>query len=309
MFFALLIGASAALAAVLARSLGWAGPVLLLAPLVLTSDYLELPQKLPAALSMAVALAGGAAAWVAIDRWRSEWGLAGVGIVAGSLYVYVDLLTNPPLAWLATIGLAMIAAYRAGWGRSRTSMVGGIAFASWIVGYGASWFMKWLLAALVIGFGEALDAVRDQIAFRLDGEHVEVDGSLGAAIDANFETWFAAPLFGRTGLVLLAAALGAACVVAYRRSGTSALEWLGLLALPSFIPLIWLEVLSNHSQIHQHFTYRVLPFALGYLLLVVYAVMRTEAPRSTGGERAAQHRGAGRSATDDGLATPSGSEG
>ncbi len=300
-FFALLLGATAALSGVLARGLGWGAPVLLLAPLVLTSDFFELPLKLPAALSMAVALMGGAAAWLAIHRWRSEWGLAGVGIVAGSLYVYVDLLTNPPLAWLATGGLAMLAAYQVGWGRSRTTMVGGIALASWLIGYGASWVVKWFLAALVIGFGEALDAVRDQIEFRLDGEHVEVDESIGAAIDANFETWFAEPLFGRTGLVLLGAALGAACVVAYRRSGTSALTWLGLLALPSFIPLIWLELLSNHSQIHQHFTYRALPFALGYLLLVVYAVMRTETEQPAQGVQSVQRRKAGRSMSPGSL--------
>ena len=294
-FFALLLGATAALAGVLARGLGWGGPVLLLAPLVLTSDLHELPLKLPAALSMAVALAGGAAAWLAIDRWRSELVLAGVGIAAGGLYVYVDLLTNPPLAWLATIGLAMVAASRVGWDRSRTAMVGGIAAASWLVGYGASWVVKWFLAALVIGFSEALDAVRDQIGFRLDGEHAEVDESIGSAMDANFDTWFAEPLFGRAGLVLLAAALGVACVAAYRRSGTSALKWLGLLALPSFIPLIWLEVLSNHSQIHQHFTYRALPFASGYLLLVVYAVIRIEAQQSTHGGQSVQRSEAGRS--------------
>ena len=90
-------------------------------------------------------------------------------------------------------------------------------------------------------------------------------------------------------------------MAAYRRSGTSALKWLGLLALPSFIPLIWLEVLSNHSQIHQHFTYRALPFASGLLLLVVYAVVRIEAQQSTQGDQSVQRRKAGRSVSRESL--------
>lgn len=276
--FALLAVSTAALATVTGRSLGWPAPVLLLAPLLLTSDFLELHSKLPAALSMAVAFAGGAAAYSAVNRYRPEWGVAGVGLVAGSLYVYVDLLTNPPLAWLATVGLAMVAAYNSGWIPRRVGKVGGIALVSWLFGYGASWLVKWLLAAVVIGFDEARTRVRGEIEFRLQGDHAEVDDSIGSAVDANFDSWFGNPLFGRTALLLGLAAIVAGWVVAYRRSGPSSLQWLGLLSLPSLIPLIWLEVLSNHSQIHSHFTYRALPFAFGYLLLVGYAVIRGAAP-------------------------------
>ena len=271
--FALLAVSTAALATVTGRSLGWPAPVLLLAPLLLTSDFLELHSKLPAALSMAVAFAGAAAAWLAVDRYRSEWGVAGVGLVAGSLYVYVDLLTNPPLAWLATVGLAMVAAHNSGWIPRRVAKVGGIALVSWLVGYGASWLVKWLLAALVIGFNEARTRVREEIEFRLQGDHDDVEESIGSALEANFESWFVNPLFGRTALLLGIAALGVGWVVAYRRSGPRGLKCLGLLSLPSLIPFIWLEILSNHSQIHTHFTYRTLPFAFGYLLLVVYAVL------------------------------------
>jgi hypothetical protein len=40
-------------------------------------------------------------------------------------------------------------------------------------------------------------------------------------------------------------------------------------AIPAVIPFVWYEATSNHSQIHEWFTYRSLPIALGVVLLAV----------------------------------------
>lgn len=91
----------------LARLTGWASALAFAVPVTLTTDLLAMPASATHAITWTVILGSGAMlAW--LGR-RGKVHVAAVALVAGSLFAFFDLLTNPPAAVmvLLLVGLAL----------------------------------------------------------------------------------------------------------------------------------------------------------------------------------------------------------
>jgi hypothetical protein len=129
-----------------------------------------------------------------------------------------------------------------------------------------TWAVKWLVAGVVVGFGEVVDNVREQVTFRITGEHASVVDAFGQATTMNVEYWFDRPLG-----FLIPVALIAVIFLALRGWRREILQpsYLVLLFGLTMAPFVWYEALSSHSQIHHWITYKSLPLALGALLFAL----------------------------------------
>jgi hypothetical protein len=255
-----LFGVAGTLAVRFARRFGRLAAALLVGPLIASTDFVDLPGTLPHALSMIVMLL---TAILLLDRPPSTRAMSfGAGAVAGAVFVYVDILLNPPAAWalcVAAVGFGLVGRLSTIETAGRMAMVG----SGWIVGYAWMWVSKWLLAAWVLGAGTVRSSITAQIDQRLDGDQAGVDHLVFAGVRANIREWWALPLAPLTLVaVVLAVTWG---VRARRRAGGDRLatvdRW--MLTVPALVPFVWFELLRNHSQVHAWFTYRSIAVAVG----------------------------------------------
>jgi hypothetical protein len=269
------IGVLAVFARRLWRFHGPIAPVALLGPFLLTSDTVELARSLPHGLPALVAIAGAwgvhrAAAGPEPDRPGVPWNgsddlrLATVAFVSGAMYVYVDLLTTPPGAWALVTCVALLASARRLEG-TRLAGRGALVAAAWITGWVWTWVSKWVIAAAVLGIDRVRDSVGDAVDERLAGEREYLDLSLFSSIELNVETWLRHPL---TPAVLVAVAIG---TLLTRRSAGHWQVWRTrlIVAAPALLPLLWFEVLRNHSLVHVLFVHRSLGVSAGIVALAL----------------------------------------
>jgi hypothetical protein len=266
--FGALVLATISLGRRVRRVAGTAAAAGLLAPLVLTTDYMELTAVAHHALALAVALAGGNLALAAAQGNPNHARAWFSAVVSGAAFVYVDLLTNVPGAWMLPAALTMVAARQRGLRTPRIFGLGLTAGLGWIVGYAGMWFGKWVFAAAVLGRERVQDDVRDTIRERIDGDSQWSEDRFGAAIADNVDYWLGRPL---ALLVLVASLIVIAVAVSrtLRGGGVHAVLLLTVVAAPALLPFAWFELASNHSQVHFWFTYRSLPIGLGVVLLAV----------------------------------------
>lgn len=282
-----LIGVLAVFARRLWRFHGAIAPIALLGPFLLTSDTVELARSLPHGLPALVAIAGAwgvhrAAAGPEPDGPRAPWSraddlrLATVAFVSGATYVYVDLLTTPPGAWALVTCAALLASARR-LGGTRLAGRGGLVAAAWIIAWVWTWVSKWMIAATVLGIDRVRESVGDAVDERIAGEREYLDLSLFSSIELNVETWLRHPL---TPAVLVAIAVGTLLAwrsAAHRRVWRSRL----IVAAPALLPLLWFEVLRNHSLVHVLFVHRSLGVTAGIValaLLVRPSSLRVQEP-------------------------------
>lgn len=261
------------LARSLARRHGRAVPVVLLAPFVLTTDFIELPGSLPHATG-ALAILG--TSWLAHDvvaRSPTWQRVAAVSIVSGATVVYADILTIPGGGWAlctAVIGMGASLVLT----RLALAMRIIVAAVAWILGYTWMWVSKWILASFVFGIDSVIDVIRFTTENRISGDNGSIEYGLFATIRVNLEVWWRQPLTG----VVVAALLTAFVIVWRRRTRwcPPVDRWVDrlIVASPALIPLVWFEVLKNHSQVHVWFTYRSVPIAVGIVAAASMIVLR-----------------------------------
>jgi hypothetical protein len=164
--------------------------------------------------------------------------------------------------------LSLVKAHMMGWRKLKLFIAAVAAGTGWITGFAFTWGSKWLLAMATLGSENVYNTVKTQIAFRLQGEYVSVYPEMGTAIGRNLIHWLDRPL----GAVVVFAALCAIAVMVFKglRSKNLQLSSLMILLSPMLIPLVWFEVLSNHSQIHFSITYKSLGLTLGIVLFALY---------------------------------------
>ena len=144
----------------------------------------------------------------------------------------------------------------------------------WGAGYVGLWAAKIMVASAALDLPVWRD-VMEAALFRLRGASEYVDSFLpGVAIYENF-----ASLKTFWGLVALVAFVIMPLMTAARRESWVSLwrEARVFLAI-ALIPVLWLELLSNHSQIHAAFT----QLNLALLLMVSALVLAGRAPLLTG---------------------------
>jgi hypothetical protein len=257
--------------------------IALLGPLLVASNVLTVSQSFTHALSLSVAFLGVAV--VARAAERGERVLAAWAVVAAATFNFVDLLTVPAVPWAFSAAVAGAVVYR----RTDTLVA---AFRSvvlvgalWPAVFAATWVTRWLVGAAVIGWTAVMDNVTAKVDERI-GDHTRVSGELGAGVALNVRTWLDTVVTaGPTLLVCAFAVVTAAVMVARgpraKHDGLAA----AVLSAPALAVLFWLTVLSNHSQVHDHFVYRTVPAAIGVVTAAtVLAATRSRAARvsSTG---------------------------
>ena len=136
---------------------------------------------------------------------------------------------------------------------------------AWIVGWVWTWVSKWAIAAAALGYDRVRESIGEAVDDRLSGDRDYIDLAPFNAIRVNAEIWLDHPLTPSV-LVAVAIAIG----VAWKRSEHRA-TWPTrlILTVPAVIPLIWFEVLRNHSLVHQRFVYRSLGVTAGIVALAL----------------------------------------
>ncbi len=267
----ILWGGLAALLVVAVRRLGGWCAALLVIPLIASSDLTVLPSG-SAMHSLAMGVAMGGAGLVLWATERSGSTVALTALAAGSAYCFVDLLSNPPVAWLLATSMAAAGGF-ATVGLARAVRLGLLAALSWLAGFALTWIARWVCGALAFGPAAVVEQVTGKIAERVSGENAEVSTALGAGVLANLRTWAQLPLAIPVA-VLGAVAILVFLVIAARAQGIAAVVRWAVLALPAAIVPVWYGVLSNHSQIHAFFTYRAVPVAVGWGIAAAALVAR-----------------------------------
>ena len=188
-------------------------------------------------------------------------------LIVGSLTSFFDLLTVP----LLTLGIPLIILYFLT--KERFSPLQGVFFIiknslSWFLGYGLSWFFKWLIANIALGRDVLIDAFQS-VLFRIAGECEEVKVTLFSGIRENIYrmmyTYPAGPLIEQPTpnspvkyisfvIILLVLIVFAVVAIRYKINFRSVKKAAPLLLIATY-PYIWYAVLANHSTIHA-FTYR-----------------------------------------------------
>lgn len=245
----------------LGRRAGLVAAFILLAPLAGTTNVVSIPMEATQAIPLAAALVGGALVVVAAARSRSL--LAVAATAAGGLVAFTDRLTVSALAWAWVVFLAGVGAWLDT--NSLRSTAGAQARAAllWAAGFVGVWIIKFASAAVALGTDETLSNLQKAIEFRVSGAYESVQQSIGHATLANLGFWLGT--FPSASVAFLAVIVAAAAsVFTWSRLGRHHLSnAAALLAIPALIVPVWYELLRNHSQLHNWFTYRQLAGALG----------------------------------------------
>lgn len=256
-----------AFAVALGRRVGRGAALMALAPLLLTTDYIDLPGALVHAIGMIVAVAGAALMLRYLRPESPVETYAAAAFAAGAASLFFADLTNPDASWALVACSAAIVAVGAersadALRRSAASAIG------WIVGFGWMWASKWLIAAFVIGFDTVREEISNKTEERLNGEVSGLGNSRFAGLSRAWNEWWNEPLIVVVVVVLLA--ITAATVM---RRGDIASTWQRrlLIAAPAVIPFGWHVVMRQHTLVHSWFTYRSFAVAFGIVLLALTA--------------------------------------
>lgn len=226
----------------------------------------------------------GGAVW-ASRRKSKEWPCLGF-FALGAMTGYFDFLTAP----MAVFSLAALVdnAYSERTADAVKLKRAAALFAFFMFGYAGLWALKLIIAAMFLGDIVWADAA-EAAAIRLRGEDPNIETFVpGAAIASNFlrlKIFWGAVAFMIYVVAPLATARGRSLLVHCWRHSKA-------LIFIAAAPFVWLEVLSNHSQIHAHFTQ--MNFAAAFILLGLIAIGEG---RLLGGQAVDRER-AGRAAAD-----------
>lgn len=265
-------GLVTAVIALVRRVGGWAAAALMV-PVLGTTNLVTQPlNSMSHALSFGVMCFGIAVA-VRLARETLPLLVAGAA-VAGAVFNFVDYLLNPPMAWALFTFAAVAARWRARQDLPLRNLWLTVAAgaAGWLGGYALTWVTRWGIT--VIAFGEsAWEEILGVISNRMQGQYQDlVVPGIGQPILRNTGFWLTTiPTARWVAAICLAVSL--ACVVwlvAKRR--WRALTVAVALTSPALLVVLWLELLSNHSQIHMFFVYRSIPVAVGIVTAACVAV-------------------------------------
>ncbi len=252
----------------LSRDTDFTAVALLSIPIVLSTDFVDLAESTTHAIAFGTLMLSMALAWKLISNRPTLVSMFAGGVIAGCFCTYFDLMVFFPGSLAMVTTLSLVKAHMTGWRTFKLFMSAVAAGTGWMIGFAFTWGSKWLLAMATLGSENVYSTVKTQIAFRLSGEYVSVYPEMGTAIERNLVHWLDRPL----GTVVVFAGFCAIAVMVFKglRSKNLQLSSLIILLSPMLIPLVWFEVLSNHSQIHFSITYKSLGLTLGIVLFALY---------------------------------------
>jgi len=216
-----------------------------LIPTVLLTDLWRVFQAMVHSLSTTFIFAG--AAFMA-RKVRNGGNLIVTAAVLGSVLNFIDSLINPPwqpmlLAFVVLVG-----------GKSLVDALKVVV--AWGVGYAMTWVSKWLIA---LAAGAPWSQISKAISFRLNGDYADQISHRLLVPSAKVLPFLFREIMWQAPAVVIIAILIPMTLPRQRP------QWrtLAMLSLPAIIPLIWFEILSNHTQIHPWFAFRPLASSIG----------------------------------------------
>lgn len=264
------------LGAFIAQTVGLRAAIALIVPVAATVPLETLAQSAPHALSTSAGLFGALAVGRVAARdhhHRAVW-LWSVG--AGAAFVYLDVLTWVPGIWATVIVVTGISRMSESTNRHDLATTMTLAGVGWGFGYASMWAAKWAIASTVFGWTRVWNDVTRKVGERIGGTNPRVSEGLGNSIRRTIATFFDRPLAATVCAV-------AVVVIAISLRRMSRVELIGraYLAAPVLIVPAWLEILSQHSQLHPHFVYRSISIGIGLVAMVATARFPSEshAPR------------------------------
>lgn len=172
-------------------------------------------------------------------------------LVVGSVTNFFDFLTTPLISLGFPLVLALIVCAKEEKHRTRDCFWFGLKQSFlWAAGYGGTWLAKWCIASVVLQKNVLADAM-ENILYRTGGD--AQTGRL-AAIGENLVMMFPKPAV----VVVLAVALVWLVLMKRGHAPASFVKKMLPLLCVACYPFVWYLVLSNHSQVHDYFTYRTL---------------------------------------------------
>ena len=173
--------------------------------------------------------------------------------IIGSITNFFDLLTAP----LLTLGVPLIIVLLLKINdKEDDSFIKNLFTAvfnsiMWAIGYGVTWFSKWVIASIVLKKNVIVDAINN-ILFRTNGnEEYPVD--LAAMFRSNIDLMYNDMI---KKVLLIVLVIWIVLFIFYRKRWDKVFKLVAILSV-AVLPYIWYFVLSNHSQIHCFFTYRI----------------------------------------------------
>jgi len=148
----------------------------------------------------------------------------------------------------------------------------------WLSGYALFWASKWALGSIILQkniFKDALDAVD----FRINGNDDYPLGNRATAITQNFNL-LSVSGDNLTSLLLATIVIIGILLILYRKPLKTLKNTLPLLFVGTF-PYVWFYLLSNHSQIHSRFTYRIQMITMFSVLSSVIYLIRWDRVKET----------------------------
>ncbi len=186
--------------------------------------------------------------------------------IVGSLTCYFDLLTAPLLTLGIPLAVMLSLNKESQFDLKRNLLTIIKLILLWGLGFALTFFMKWVLASLILGQNVLADAYEVSL-YRMDTE----DYTRWDALSRNFKM---IPLWM---IIVAVAVLIVIDVVRHKRLNCKkalAYLWVGVM------PLVWYLLLSNHSYIHWWFTYRLLAITITCLMLMLSDAIPTTSEKS-----------------------------
>lgn len=186
--------------------------------------------------------------------------------IVGSLTCYFDLLTAPLLTLGIPLAVMLSLNKDSQFDLKRNLLTIIKLILLWGFGFALTFFMKWVLASLILGQNVLADAYEVAL-YRMDTEAF----TRWDALSRNFKM---IPLWM---IIVAVAVLIVIDVVRHKRLNCKkALAYL----LVGVMPLVWYLLLSNHSYIHWWFTYRLLAITITCLMLMLSDAIPTTSEKS-----------------------------
>lgn len=211
------------------------------------------------AVSLAFVLLGAAGFAALYARWRNPYLAVAAAAFCGATFNFLDILVNPPMMPML-FAFIVLAAQEPPAGSQAPQPIGvgwlaALVALSWFGAYTLTWGTKWALAAWAsptpgLTWGETLA----QIVARLHGHEIGHPPILSIPLLPTVRMFGKALIsFGVVVVIVLAIAI--ARHLRDNRASFDRRRFLVLIA-PVLIPIVWFELLSNHTQTHLQFTYR-----------------------------------------------------
>lgn len=195
-------------------------------------------------------------------------------LITGMFVNYMDVLSAPLVSLGLPLTVYLVMKLSAPASASlKSNLIDTVALPLfWGVGYGLFWFLKFVIGSAVLGYNILTDAVQ-QAEFRILGDALHPTTPIGALTD-NFAILWPNDAASRT-LIVLLMAVCAAGVLLWHKPWKQVLAGTPLLIVAAS-PILWMCILSNHSQIHAPFVFRILSVTLFALLcFAVFCVDRS----------------------------------